>query len=195
MSIQPRFLTFYSSIFAGLSCLVAFSAYIFHFSTTESCFAVTNSTINSTVTNLTVFDLEIASEPLTSDDLEDHCHTMTCTVVSLSVYTAALLTAVFGFEGSRKASSQKNCATCLFILQMIFGAVSLLGLLSVLILISFPQLKVCPGLLALGGSNPIFLTILLTTLLTLFILLISLLLGHKTRLNLRTIEYKSGAVY
>ena len=75
-------------------------AYIFHFSTTESCFAATNSTINSTVTNLTVFDIEIASEPLTSDDLEYQCHTMTCTVVSLSVYTAALLTAVFGFEGS-----------------------------------------------------------------------------------------------
>lgn len=194
MVCKPRFLTFYSSIIVGLCCLSGFSTYIYHYAVSDSC---TDS--NSTISGGSNASLEVSTSLVqSSDDGYDYgeaCDNMECTIAVLSTFGITFLAAVLGFEGSRKATSQKTVASCLFIFQFLLGGIALLALLGTVVLISFPQLTVCPGLFLGNPSDPVYLTILLSGVLSFLFMLASIVTGIRTKANLRSIEYKSGATY
>jgi len=201
MVCKPRFITFYSSIIVVLCCLVGFSAYLYHYATNEPCESsfFDNSTETAAFDNATMATTTSADAHADTHDDDDNsdaavvCHRLECSIAVLCTFAIAIISALMGFEGARRATSEKNCANCLFISQFICGGIALLGLVGTVILVSFPQLQVCA--LLESSSHPVYLTILLSAILSFLLLLGSILTGVNTRRNLKTIEYKSGAVY
>merc|ERR1712019_171330 len=188
MVCKPRFITFYSSIIVALCCLAGLSVTTYHFFTSQSC---DENQPNATI----VEEVESTTGSTTESEIPtERCHKLECTLTVLSTFAATILAALMGFEGSRRATSEKNCATCLYIFQFILGFISLLGLLGSLILVSFPQLIVCPGIYK-SFMDPIYLTLLITLVLSFLLLLLSVCMGVKTKRNMKYIEYKSGALY
>ncbi|CBY09885.1 unnamed protein product [Oikopleura dioica] len=170
---QPRFLTFYLSIILVLSSLAAFSTVSHHLNTTKSICG-----------NLSVVE--------SMDPSTESCYAVTCIAFTSSSYLLSIIVAIFGIEGSRRASSDQKTSRILFWFHHCLGTLSFLALILSLIFMTSNVLQVCAGLYSSGLT---FVIILIGTCLSLLLLFLSLMSGFKTRQNLRSIEYRHATFY
>ncbi|CAG5094447.1 Oidioi.mRNA.OKI2018_I69.XSR.g13565.t1.cds [Oikopleura dioica] len=126
------------------------------------------------------------------DPSTEPCYAVTCIAFAASTYLLSIIVAIFGIEGSRRASSDQKTSKVLFWFHHILGIVAFLALILSLIFMASNVLKVCAGLYSSGLT---FAIILIGTCLSLVLLLLSLISAVRARQDLRSIEYRHATFY